>query len=643
MSVNGKIPSIFWRLELAGFIFKDLPRDSLKNLRLTCKHLDHLVVSLSHLFSRIYISANQEDLRVLGLISQHPRIASCVRELVWDVTMICGFRRIGPAGADIIYKYRSISLCGQDYFALLDALPRLPRLRHATLTSLMSRWITKDHRHDNHVLYSHWVGESHGNHLHPTRPYTCTFESPAMRQWQRRRLNWSQDPEWHPRPEISNDVEVYQDVKHLLEPISTGSRDVFRNIQRRPDRAQLLLLAACTRLHVNLLSYCVDSPDVSCHRWKKPTSVVPFKGIVFPSYVRSCLLKAGLSNQLQSLRELSLTLDAVSCRTWHQAFYTEDLETVEIRIYKEDHFSMTVIEAAYPSLKKLILGNFKFTMDSLDKLFTWCLDNRIQTLHLIDPVFRPDAIYTKILFFHDLLSRSVRGPRRGQQPDYAIWKSLERFPNQHDASSGSSQKDPGKDCGVEPAVPFAYLDLPSESEDSDYTSDDSDVGVDSDAMADSDADDGSDGHDCGSEDKSGSAEESNSGEESDTEDDESMDGSDAGDGSATDDSAASDAESSVSTEKDDSSKTMDVDLTTHFDDLAIEPSDPDYSPSESDESSESDEDETDIRDEIPFPRLRPDVGRYLREFEGESFELQLRHWYELYDLRVLIDGYRTKR
>ncbi|PGH23742.1 hypothetical protein AJ80_02171 [Polytolypa hystricis UAMH7299] len=79
------LPAIFVPFECITSIFKHLPRESLKSLRLTCKEMADLVSSpASHLFSRVYVSVFRRDLEVLDEVCNYPRIARCVRELVWD-------------------------------------------------------------------------------------------------------------------------------------------------------------------------------------------------------------------------------------------------------------------------------------------------------------------------------------------------------------------------------------------------------------------------------------------------------------------------------------------------------------------------------------------------------------------------------
>ncbi|OOF92583.1 hypothetical protein ASPCADRAFT_509511 [Aspergillus carbonarius ITEM 5010] len=627
-SAKAGIPSIFWRRELAGFIFNNLPRHSLKSLRLTCKYLDYLIVSsLSHLFSRVYVSANDGDIKVLALICENPRIAACVRELVWDVTLFNydRFRRAGRA--PILYEHWNNSRRGCDYMALVKALPRLTGLKHATLTSLMSRWITIDHstRSPAPALFGHVVDESQVNHPHPTRPYICPFESPAMRDWRRQGHNWSKAEQlsetFPPSIDPEND-EIYNNVMRLVdseqnEPIWDC---VHKKIQYRQDRAQLLLLTACRRFHVDLLSYSVDAPHISCDPMNRSPSIGGFQGIVLSAPVRSGLMKAGISEQLRSLRRLSLTLDGKTWHKWHHAFYTEDLQTLELRVFNEAIFGTNLLDAPFRNLKELVLGNFRFSLPGFNSLMAWCAAHEVQTLHLIDPVFASEFILPDRNRFLNLILRE-NGDWKSEKDSstYENWKIMERIRNEdNDVSSDSSEEDRGMDFDVEPAVPFTLLDFPpeSESEDSDYISDSSEGGN-PDASDDFDAMDEFD-EEYSDEDDSDEENQSDAGDESET-----MDASDA---------------------SEDSSGSMDIDLTTKFGDLAIEPSDPDYSESDTDESSESDEDETDILDELPFPRVRPYVGRYLLEIEGESFELELYPCHRGYGkgISVLIDGYRTK-
>ncbi|KAE8329815.1 hypothetical protein BDV39DRAFT_43637 [Aspergillus sergii] len=95
------------------------------------------------------------DIGVLALMSQHPRIAPCVDELVWDVSMEIKrhmtfryhlsenhyhFNRI-------IRDYKNGSKNGMDLGALSQTLPLSRRLKHVTITVLMSRWMRMTHRY----------------------------------------------------------------------------------------------------------------------------------------------------------------------------------------------------------------------------------------------------------------------------------------------------------------------------------------------------------------------------------------------------------------------------------------------------------------------------------------------------------------
>lgn len=150
MHVPDKVTAVFRISECAKTIFKHLSRYYLKCLRLTRKDFDELVVSpLSHLFSRVYTSLNRMDIYVLGRMSQHPRIAPCVDELVWDVSMKIkrhmAIRYHLPENrydtSRIIRDYNLGWKDGMNLKALSERLPSFRRLKHITITVLMSRWM----------------------------------------------------------------------------------------------------------------------------------------------------------------------------------------------------------------------------------------------------------------------------------------------------------------------------------------------------------------------------------------------------------------------------------------------------------------------------------------------------------------------
>ncbi|KAE8139391.1 hypothetical protein BDV38DRAFT_281159 [Aspergillus pseudotamarii] len=367
-----KVIAVFRIPECAKSIFKHLTRYSLKCLRLTCKDFDDLVVSpLSHLFSRVYISFNRMDLWVLGWMSQHPRIAPCVEELVWDVSM--EIKRRAAIGARhsknpydigrIIRDYNIGWEEGMDLGGLYQTLPLFPRLKHITITELMSRWMTIPHR-----------CQSATRQLPPTRPHGPCFESPAMRQWRMLQMG-----------PVEENVYNYLDCcsrSCIQDPDAEAKLVAFlQAIRHDSDRAHLIFLKYGCRWDIQLQSYCIDAPP-------PPTSSRrPFNGMDLRAYLDSDEQKEMFLPHLRFLRKLSLsfdnTNDSSQLHDWHEGFYTGRLETLQLRVYKQEHFLSSMLGASFPCLRKLALSNFALEDCHLeDKLLPWCFETKLHTLDL---------------------------------------------------------------------------------------------------------------------------------------------------------------------------------------------------------------------------------------------------------------------
>lgn len=161
------LPLIFVPFDCYSSIFHHLDREDLKNLRLTCKAIDELVVSpASTLFSRVYVSAHTTDLDVLRAISKSPRTVRCVRELVWGMSSFTRHEfNPGRDELEVPVEYAGMEFCGEDpakvrecwkaiavdydtnkisgldFKVLLEILPKMPLLTKVTMTELVRRWL----------------------------------------------------------------------------------------------------------------------------------------------------------------------------------------------------------------------------------------------------------------------------------------------------------------------------------------------------------------------------------------------------------------------------------------------------------------------------------------------------------------------
>ncbi|KAK6832111.1 hypothetical protein RU639_002557 [Aspergillus parasiticus] len=389
MHVPDKVTAVFRIPECAKTIFKHLPRYSLKCLRLTCKDFDELVVSpLSHLFSRVYISLNRMDIYVLGRMSQHPRIAPCVDELVWDVSMeikrYMTFRYQLPANRchfnRIIRDYENGSKNGMDLVALSQTLPLFRRLKHVTITVLMSRWMKNRCPSATQL---------------PTRPHGSCFESPAMCQWRTLQLG-----------RVGKTAYSHLPGSRIQDPEAEADLVAFlQDIRNRTDRAHVILLTYGCLSDIQLQSYCIDAPP-------PPTSSCrPFNGIDLRAYLDSDEQKEAFLPHLRFLKKLSLSIDNTydnsQLHDWHEGFDTRRLEVLELRVYKEAHFLSSMLGASFPCLRKLVLNNFKLEDRRLkDELIPWCFGHKLHKLDL-DVTFMTTRRLTGRNLMNWLMSKDI--------------------------------------------------------------------------------------------------------------------------------------------------------------------------------------------------------------------------------------------
>ncbi|PYI00106.1 hypothetical protein BO71DRAFT_478954 [Aspergillus ellipticus CBS 707.79] len=486
MDTQPGILAILQLPECAGIIYNGLDRRSLKRLRLTGKKLDDLVVSrLCSLFNRVYVSANRTDLEVLYCISRNPRIAPCVRELVWDVSIgINGweFDCSNPlvnqdVKRQIIEDYHKISEEGYDFKILVQVLPQLSGLKKVIFVSLMSRWVVLVHG-PSHTLTTCIPPVSY---IHPTRPQSQPLESPAMRKWHKLQMQpvlHDRYPSQHEAQEITSSSSLDQLRAMLVQPDVEPMRDFLKAIQYRSDRAPILLLEAFSTFPIPILSYSIEASQTlsSCINLPPEVSDQLFRGIDLVPFLRRNLLYY----QSRSFRHLCLSLDskmdAYELRNWHRYFHTESLQTTEVRVYETVEFHPDMLQAQFPVLRKLVLDNFSVTKKHLeDDLLPWCFKNKLQTLHLVESEFLTPARLTEMKFFHWLLAHDISEPVAALNLTDDVDTSNAVFKEGHSENNTSrgarsSQSRSIADDDFESAIPFlnGELDDASNSRDINY-------------------------------------------------------------------------------------------------------------------------------------------------------------------------------
>lgn len=170
--------------ECAKLVFDNFSTRDIASLRLTCKAI-HQTTASCPLFRRIYISSHAADLDAFQSITQNPRLAQHVEEIVWDDTTFnrllldykvykpiwqCShlyeedLRQAFEIWKDRVEEHLRIRQHELDFQALVEALPKLPSLKKITLTRLSLENVQKS---------SSWTFRG--------RPEL--MKSPAMKQW----------------------------------------------------------------------------------------------------------------------------------------------------------------------------------------------------------------------------------------------------------------------------------------------------------------------------------------------------------------------------------------------------------------------------------------------------------------------------
>ncbi|KAK2790176.1 hypothetical protein FQN52_005671 [Onygenales sp. PD_12] len=394
---------IFELYECATSIIACLPRSSLKNLRLTCKAVDRIVVSpASHLFSRIYLSIYPEDLDTLDAIVKHPRLSCCVRELVWDTSI----RPILDMGLQAVAREKKeqeqtakITSGLLDFKALLRAFLRLPLLKHMVLVNLMV---------GGQYNYGNWRTDV-------TRP-GFPFRSPAMREALRRRSRVYREGE-PPRKPVGEetlshlshvalafmgqiDAEVYQEEAQALPPVPDES--ILEPLLHRDQRALAMLMVSLqhTNKHLDSFNFGFDTLDQPRSGWSH------FVQGLSPSWLET---QTTLTNRfaqvlVRPLRRLSLGIEskewphAAANNLFNMLKSVMDLEILELRPMRDVFIaarlpafptmnlpleSLSVNRGGSPWLRKFILKNLVITSRQLEEeILPWCFDQGVRILQL---------------------------------------------------------------------------------------------------------------------------------------------------------------------------------------------------------------------------------------------------------------------
>ncbi|KAL3473691.1 hypothetical protein BJX99DRAFT_261093 [Aspergillus californicus] len=391
--------------ELASHIRACLSRQDLKALRLTCKlTAEGCTAGEAYLFQRVYVSAHPKDIEVLNNIAQHPHLAACVRELVYDASFVPNMVMLDDTGAyavtarhrarratDFLDACDGASVVGEDFVALVRTLPKFPQLQRAVVTELMCPWVP--------VNNSAW-----------TIPYdkTSKYMSPAMRRFdtfQVRCIHGAELPPGHdilPTPENLVHLDNWAKALTRNRPHEGLRPTAFLGALRlRYYRVPLLLSTALATCGIHLKSYRVDKFNKDVDRRSRPTiSTQSFDGYRVGQFLPESLLAPRFSDMFTTLKELSLriaSLDLVVPEEFRMRdilAHATCLETLHIQLSIEPGPGTFAIEWALPnlpSLKHMGLENFDLRMNHIAAvLMPWSFDNDIETLTLASCFFEFD-------------------------------------------------------------------------------------------------------------------------------------------------------------------------------------------------------------------------------------------------------------
>ncbi|KAL4923627.1 uncharacterized protein BDV17DRAFT_296189 [Aspergillus undulatus] len=264
--------------ECSQVVFSCLQRKHLKRLRLTCRAMDGLVASeASELFSRAYVWGYIRDLMVLEALSLRPRLARCVKELVWD----CSATRARYAyssdkkhlnrGMDALFAkdYSKVAIEGVDFYILLQSLTQFPRLQQVTVDALMFNWTRNCHR------------RASGARKSRNPCYHTILKSPAMRMCQQLKIDPVKAIELiEPPSPMRLEGNEQMELENWARAVVEGSEydvpvTVLKSIRDRADRAFLLLSVAQKALQMQPLK-CLDIRNMAFSDVEFETVIVPW-------------------------------------------------------------------------------------------------------------------------------------------------------------------------------------------------------------------------------------------------------------------------------------------------------------------------------------------------------------------------------
>jgi hypothetical protein len=446
----------------------------------------------SHLFSRAYISANFADINVLEAMSTHPRIALCVRELIWDVSTKPNRSATRASHSPsvwenveraqrILFDYGHILERRLDFEALLLAIPRFAGLKDVVFVELMSLWML-----GRNVNREYW-----SSRLIPRPPDFDIFESPAMRQWSALASS------------VFLHLPITSDEPDSVDTFLSNPRGWVQRMQARstefPEaafnepglrslRAPILFLGAMERFELKLDSYRLDAVSSPLH-YRQATPDI-FRGFEMTFLTSWDSVMAGLSEGFRSLRRLQLSFDLPSgdppesnSRPWHQGLYrmlrsAERLEVLHLRSVARAEFQVSNCLPRFSHLKRLVLDSFTVGAQVVEKeLLRWSFAVKLQTLHLLHCVFTPADQSSELFLL--LLARDVTlnaccpgsslARDRGEaDPCPVSGDDTSESQAVHEiVSDNDSVGDYGSQEGGPPPVPFQDIEFGSDNEDDD--------------------------------------------------------------------------------------------------------------------------------------------------------------------------------
>ncbi|KAL3473690.1 hypothetical protein BJX99DRAFT_261092 [Aspergillus californicus] len=423
-SQNGFL-SVMEVYECAKIIISCLNRKDLKNLRLCRKAMEEPITSgPAYLFRRVYVSGYQTDLDVLREISQHPRLAACVQELIWESSPFSDLFKLNDVNERSFISRNSVSEChgflnghhricrdAIDFEVLLETLPSFPRLEHAVVTDLMASWIPL--KHD--VSGSLSVARSHRF----SRPYV----SPAMREYQEMEIYCEMVPETASYKErFPSDAklrEIEQWANALVQGVEhTRPGESLRMLWTRNYRSLFLLCTALAVLRKSLVSYRVDKQTPVMRNGSQLTvTSYTFQGC--PGHLlhpKSALLPR-FATMFSSLKELDLRIGFLDQKfkpgvaMQHLLQQADQLQRLNIKVNQV----WSDLDWALPQLPNLVhmgLDGFVIDMRNFEKVpMPWSFAiSTLETLSLTDcwfmiPVQEQEI---KIKFWPWLLEHDAR-------------------------------------------------------------------------------------------------------------------------------------------------------------------------------------------------------------------------------------------